>query len=157
MTFVGKFGSSLNVIKISWTMFMRPCSCSKFSNYRRILAAARFMHLNIHKNYLAWANCYASIIRNISNSNSMIIKNRFLYCFNVFIGFRRVWATSTSIIIDILLTFFKPVIPQLNCCCCVMLIVDSLNASVSISNVLAPLISSFHTKLNTVSLNHFSF
>ena len=37
---------------------------------------------------LAWAESYANVISNLSNSDSTIIQNHFLPCFNVFIGCR---------------------------------------------------------------------
>ena len=43
MTFMSKYGSSLNVVNISWAMSMRCCFCSKFSNFGTIFAALCFM------------------------------------------------------------------------------------------------------------------
>ena len=73
------------------------------------------------------------------NSDSTIIQNHFLYCFNVFIGCWSVRATRASIVIDIFSAFLKPVIPQLNLC--------SPNSTVNMSNVLAHLISFFTQNL----------
>ena len=43
LTFLSKSWSSLNVVNISWTMSMRHCFCTKFSNFGTVFAAARFM------------------------------------------------------------------------------------------------------------------
>ena len=53
----------------------------------------------------------------LSNSDSMIIQNYFLNCFNVFNGCWCARATRTIIVIDIFSAFLKSVIPQLNLCC----------------------------------------
>ena len=41
--FFSKSGSLLNVINIAWAMSMRPCLCSKFSNFGTIFAASCFI------------------------------------------------------------------------------------------------------------------
>ena len=75
---------------------------------------------------LAWVERYANIIGNLSNRDSMIIQNHFLHCVNVFICCWRYRATRTS-------RLYRN-------WTCVLLIVDSPNATVHISNVHAHLI-----------------
>ena len=41
---------------------------------------------NIRKNCTAWANRYADILSNFSNSDSTILRNDFLHYFSVLIG-----------------------------------------------------------------------
>ena len=52
MTLLSKSGSWLNVVNISWAMFMQSCFCSKFSNFETIFAVARFMSKTSLK--IAW-------------------------------------------------------------------------------------------------------
>ena len=108
MTFFTKSGSSLNVPNISWAIVL------KILQFLNNLRCRTFHAWNISKNCLAWAERYVNIISNLSNCDSTIIQNHFLYCFNVFIGCWRARATSTSIVIDIFLALLKPVISQLN-------------------------------------------
>ena len=104
-----------------WTLSISPewyrCVVC-FAQNLAILEQSLLPHVyasNIRKNCLAWVELYANISSNHS-SNSTIIRNQFLHCFNVLIGCWRVRANSTSIVIDIFSAFLKPVIPQLNLC-----------------------------------------
>ena len=83
-------------------------------NKGTIFAAAR----SINKSYLAWAELYANIISNLSNIDS----------------------TRTGIVTDIFLASLNRIYHNWTC---VLLIVDSPNAKVNISNVLAHWISFF--------------
>ena len=101
---------------------MRRCSINR---------CRTFHASNICKNYLVWAE-RTNISSIFSNSDSTIIQNQFLHCINVFIG---CWSAR----------------PYLNLLhhnwTCVLLIVDSPNATVSIRNVFKHLIQFLCTKL----------
>ena len=99
--FLNKFGLSLNAANISSAMSMRRYFCSIFSNFGTIFAEARFMF-----------QC-ANMIRNLSNSNSTIIRNYFLHSLDIFIGCWHTRPTRMSSAVDIFCAFLKPVIRQL--------------------------------------------
>ena len=117
-----------------------------------VFADTRFIKHSL-KIFLAWTERCNNIISNLSNNDSTIIQKHFHHCFNVFIGYWQARATRTSIIIDICSA------SSLNRLyrnwTCVLLIEDSPNAVVNISNVFEHLISVFCTKLNTTFLIHF--
>ena len=95
---------------------MQRCFCSKFCNFGIIFAAARFMPKTSVK--IAWhePNEMPTSSANSDVSDSTIIQNHLLHWFNVFTGYWGARANRTSIVIDILSAFLKPVIPQLNLC-----------------------------------------
>ena len=88
---------------------------------------------------IAWHESNSgNVISNPSNSDSRIIQNHFLHCFNVFIS---CWRARPS------LTSSRHSLNRLyHNWTCVLLIVDSPNITTNISNVLAHLISFFYTK-----------
>ena len=106
-----------------------------------------------HPQHLAWAEQYANIISNHSYSNSLIIKNHFLT------------ALMFSSVVDVpggpgrasSLIFTRPSLDRLyHNWTCVLLIVDSPNATVNISNHLAHLISYFAQNLIQFLWSNFS-
>ena len=113
-----------------------------------------FHAYNIIKICSAWAERYANVISNLSNSDSTIIQIYFLHCFNVIINYWRVWATRMSIVIDKLSAFFKPVIPLLNLCSARCRLAKHFNSQHFKCSCTFNFI--FYTNLNTFSLVHFS-
>ena len=93
------------------------CFCSKLGNFGTIFAATRFMPKTSVK--MAWHepnDMRTSSATSLIVSDSMIIQNHFLHCFNVFICCWRARTIKTIIVIDIFSAFLKPLIPQLNLC-----------------------------------------
>ena len=129
MTYLSKFGSSLNVVNISWAMSMRHCFPQKL--------------LVISENDMP-----------TSSANSLTVQNHFLYCLYVFIGCWRARATRTSIVTDIFSAFLKT--GYTTNWTCVLLIVDSPNATVNISNILVHLNSFFTQNLKQFLWSIFS-
>ena len=100
----------MSSISISRAIFMlRYYYFIKFIKFWNNLRCRTFHVWNTRKNSLAWAERYANIISNLSNSDSTINQNHFLHCFNIFIGFWRARATRMSNITDIFSAFLKPV------------------------------------------------
>ena len=98
-------------------LFLAENSCTSIDVWAAALSWFWNTHAkNIRKNCLAWAERYAHIISNISNSDSTIIQNHFLQCYNVFIACWCARVIRTSIVIHILSAHLKPVLPQLNFC-----------------------------------------
>ena len=95
------FGEIWIVVNISWAIFMRPCLCLKLFNFRTIFIAASFMLKTFIKLLYVSQTKRQHQQQLFSNSDSMIIENLFLHCFNVFIYWWGVRATRTSIIIII--------------------------------------------------------
>ena len=85
----------------------------------------------------------------LCHSDSTIIQNHFLYCFNVFIGCWHDRAPRNSIVINIFSTFLKQVISQLNLCSA-----HSRLAKRHSQHFKSPCTFNliFYTKLNTVCL-----
>ena len=63
------------------------------------------------KNCMAWANRYADILSNFSNSDSMILHNNFLHCFSVFISCWRAGPSRASVVIHLFSTFCEKLVP----------------------------------------------
>ena len=132
MTFLSKFGSPLNVINISWAITMRCCFCLKFSNFATTFDAACFMLKT--SGQIAWHEPYDM---STSLATSLIVI-RGLSKINFFT------ASMFSSVVDVFgrpgeVSSLKSSRPSLNRLyynwTCVVLIVDSPNATVNISNI----------------------
>ena len=69
---------------------------------------------NIRKNCMAWANRYADILRNFSNSDLTILYNNFLHCFSVFIGCWCAGPSWASVVIHLFSTFCEELVLLVN-------------------------------------------
>ena len=128
MTFLSKSGPSLNVVNISWVMSMWRCFCSIFSNFGTIFPAIRFMLKTFVK--IAWMK------RTICKHHQQPLQDWFddypksfsslLHRLSTFSG-RPELASS--------LTSSRPSLNRFyHNWTCVLLMVDSPNATVNISN-----------------------
>ena len=107
---------------------------------------------NIRKNCMAWANRYADILSNFSNSDSTILHNNFLHCFSVFIGCLRAGPSRASVVIHLFSTFCEELVPLLN----TFLTYSTLTVChVQYFKCFWALNYIFHTKFDAYSLIHF--
>ena len=114
----GKSHRGLNLVNTVAEAWLRCCFWPK--NYEQAMTLSQFWNelrchtlqiQNIRKNCMAWANRYADILSNFSNSDSTILHNNFLHCFSVFIG---CWRARASVVIHLFSTFCEELVPLVN-------------------------------------------